>query len=54
MSLSHKKKVEIIHQLNLDLDGNESTNFSCSKCGLLIATGYTRVVIGERGPYIEF
>lgn len=25
-----------------------------TKDGLLIAVGYTRIVIGERGPYIEF
>ena len=28
--------------------------FTCSACGLLIAAGYQRVVIGRRGPYVEF
>ena len=25
-----------------------------TKSGLVLATGYTRMVIGERGPYLEF
>jgi len=37
----------------------ESFEDSCelkfyTKSGMLIATGYNRIVIGERGPYIEF
>jgi hypothetical protein len=38
----------------LDADeGNDYTRFE-TKTGLHVATGYTRIVIGERGPYIEF
>lgn len=25
-----------------------------TKCGFLVATGYERIVLGKRGPYIEF
>ena len=35
------------------LEGNDYTRFETST-GLQVATGYTRVVIGGRGPYIEF
>ena len=33
--------------------GDDHTRFE-AKSGLHVATGYTRFVIGERGPYIEF
>ena len=35
------------------LDGDPDTIFY-SKNGLVLAHGYTRIVIGGRGPYIEF
>jgi len=35
------------------LTGDPTTRFFTLR-GSLIATGYTRVVIGERGPYVEF
>jgi hypothetical protein len=40
-------------RLRIPLEGNDYTRFETST-GLHVATGYTRIVIGERGPYIEF
>ena len=40
-------------RLRIPLEGNDHTRFETST-GLHVATGYTRVVIGGRGPYIEF
>jgi len=41
-------------RLNISVDtGNDKLIF-LSKSGLHLATGYTRVVIGKRGPYVEF
>jgi hypothetical protein len=40
-------------RLWISLEGNDHTRFE-TKSGLHVATGYTRVVIGERGPYVEF
>lgn len=40
-------------RLSIPLDGDPQAEFF-SKSGELLATGYTRVVIGERGPYVEF
>jgi len=37
----------------IPLDGDSSIKFYTQK-GLLLATGYTRIVIGGRGAYIEF
>ena len=39
--------------LRIPLEGNEHIRFETST-GLHVATGYTRVVIGGRGPYVEF
>jgi len=41
-------------RLNISVDeGNDNFVF-LSKSGLHLAIGYTRVVIGKRGPYVEF
>ena len=40
-------------RLSIPLEGNDHTVFR-TETGLHVATGYTRVVIGGRGPYIEF
>jgi hypothetical protein len=40
-------------RLRIALEGNEYTRFETGT-GLHVATGYTRIVIGGRGPYIEF
>lgn len=40
-------------RLRIPVEGNEHTRFETST-GLHVATGYTRIVIGGRGPYIEF
>jgi hypothetical protein len=40
-------------RLRIPLEGNEHTRFETST-RLHVATGYTRVVIGGRGPYFEF
>ena len=47
MATSYEKRLQI------PLEGNSLTEFT-TKSGLHIATGYTRIVIGGRGPYIEF
>jgi len=40
-------------RLCIPLEGRDKVNLY-SKSGTLLAIGYTRVVIGKRGPYIEF
>jgi hypothetical protein len=40
-------------RLAIDLNGN-STLLFFSKSNLHLSTGYVRVVIGGRGPYVEF
>jgi len=40
-------------RLKIPILGNPDVDFS-TKSGLRVATGYTRIVIGGRGPYIEF
>lgn len=54
MSLSKIKKDKYLQELKLPLIGDDKTNFCCNKCGIKLATGYKRIVIGDRGPYIEF
>ncbi len=40
-------------RLKISLIGNLDTIFYTKK-GLHVANGYTRIVLGKRGPYIEF
>jgi hypothetical protein len=40
-------------RLRIPLEGNDHTRFE-TRTGLHVATGYTRIAIGGRGPYIEF
>ena len=40
-------------RLRIPLEGSESAKFF-TKSGTHVATGYERIVIGGRGPYIEF
>jgi len=40
-------------RLYIPIIGNDKTLFY-TKGGLLVANGYSRIVIGKRGPYIEF
>ena len=40
-------------RLIIDIEGNDTTVFQTIS-GVILATGYERVVIGKRGPYIEF
>jgi hypothetical protein len=40
-------------RLKINHDGDSTKRFY-TKSGLLVATGYERVVFGGRGPYIEF
>ena len=40
-------------RIKIPIEGNADTNFY-TKCNTLIAHGYNRIVIGNRGPYIEF
>lgn len=46
-----KDKVERLYKLNEH--GDNTTEFFTKK-GTLIAKGYTRIVYGDHGPYIEF
>ena len=39
--------------IKLPLEGNQVLIF-CTSTGLQVAKGYSRVVVGERGPYVEF
>ena len=43
----------VVSKLNIPLDGNANIRFDTAS-GLHIATGYKRVVIGDRGAYVEF
>jgi len=40
-------------RLTIPIQGDNHTRFF-TKTGLYLATGYERVVIGDRGPYVEF
>ena len=54
MSKENSKKVIFVEeQLNIPLEGNDKMRFYTAS-GLHIATGYQRIVIGDRGPYVEF
>jgi hypothetical protein len=44
---------EYIERLKLNVNGDKVTKFFTSS-NTLVAIGYQRIVIGERGPYIEF
>jgi len=41
------------NRLEIPLEGNDHTRFETST-GLQVATGYTKIIIGGRRPYIEF
>ena len=41
-------------RLAIDVDSGSETLIFLSHSNLHLATGYTRVVIGGRGPYVEF
>ena len=55
----YRKRLQIqVDPIIVDVDGeplmaSRDKNFY-TKTGLLIATAYRRVVIGKRGPYVEF
>jgi hypothetical protein len=40
-------------RLRIPFEGDEFTRFE-TKTGLHVATGYTRIVIGGRGPHVQF
>jgi hypothetical protein len=42
-----------VERLLIPIEGNKNTIFS-TLSGLEIARGYERIVLGQRGPYIEF
>ena len=44
---------DYVNRMLLPLEGSNDISFH-TKSGLAVADGYERVVIGERGPYIEF
>lgn len=45
--------VDYKSRLKISIDGDDDTVFKTST-GLQLAKGYERVVLGDRGPYIEF
>lgn len=45
--------LEYENRLLIPINGNDTERFF-TKVGLLVANGYKRIVIGKRGPYIEF
>lgn len=47
------KRLSTKERFRIPLDGDSDMKFY-TKSGLLLATGYERIVIGGRGPYIEF
>jgi len=47
MSMNYEKRLQI------PIEGNPDTIFT-TESGLVVAKGYERIVIGKRGPYIEF
>ena len=47
------KKRTAAERIRISLTGNTKIQFY-TKAGTLLARGYERVVIGARGPYIEF
>ena len=47
------KRLSVSQRFRIPLEGNSSIGFY-TKEGLLLAKGYSRIVIGGRGPYIEF
>lgn len=46
-------KTDYSKRLKISLTGNVTTKFYTLN-GQIVAEGYTRIVIGARGPYIEF
>lgn len=47
------KRLSYPERLTIAIDGNDKTIFY-TYSGIKIAIGYSRIVIGGRGPYIEF
>ena len=47
------KKLSYAERLKIPLNGSSNISFY-TNTGMLLAKGYVRVVIGGRGPYIEF
>ncbi len=54
MKLTKKEKQWIRENSLLNTDQGSDLCFYCKSCGYSIAKGYNRVVIGDRGPYVEF
>jgi hypothetical protein len=50
---THKEKTDYFKRLKISLTGDSETEFTTNS-GTKIAKGYERIVIGGRGPYIEF
>jgi len=38
----------------IDVDHGSEFSFRCKHCDLHVASGHNRIVIGDRGPYVEF
>jgi len=47
------KRLKYDERFKIPIDGNPTLKFYTKK-GLLLATGFIRIVIGGRGPYMEF
>lgn len=46
-------KLELEKKMSLSEEGNDQTNFLLPDSSIF-ATGYTRIVYGDHGPYLEF
>ena len=46
-------RTDYASRLSISLVGDDTTRFHTIS-GRLLATGYSRVVVGDRGPYVEF
>lgn len=51
--LLNKKKIDYERRLYIPITGSTTLKLFTASC-LHVSTGYVRVVIGGRGPYIEF
>lgn len=52
-TMPSRSRTSYPERLGIPLTGNDETVFRCRN-GVLLAAGYVRIVIGGRGPYVEF
>ena len=52
-STSSPSSSDYASRLSVPLEGDRETEFF-TKSGIKLAQGYKRIVVGDRGPYVEF